>query len=850
MGGRYGASDDGSSATADRRPAIELRRDAHQTVIDTFQQVEQDRERRELDARLDDASDGIEFIFGDAHTEVATEDATDSTTDDTPEQSGDTTADSISSGLGSGGSPAGPGDAATTDTAPSDDGSPTSRVDDIEDGEEPQAWHKAFSSREGIGGMLEDMPTSEAGDSADSQEALDNSYTQLFDRMDEMSAAATDAAEAQGEALRSSHQQREAAKSYDNDDIQRDKTGVPGRERGQRNAEEQRIQRGTDVAGPHSVPWNEQQTGEQKSGDPQNKTLSQQESIEGDAAELNRISAEAHNGIDHGERAEAVRTTSPTQTAPTDDVLNPFSTTQDIDEPAYSPEGADIASAAESIPEDWETTLTDNHSSEIAEQVDDLAEQITGAFPESASDSNVTLDQFTTGPDKATVATRIADLVENSGYDPEEAAFEVADELNGDSRTRHAFDSSQFDAYEMLSDSRQEQATAAAENLQDTYPSFDQQPLEAVERQVAREMADSTDTLTAAESAVQNAAANDTFQWPIERLDVNAQHRVTVEGEVTTLYDPNSASQHQVGIIESPDADHRTVDNHMKFTWHKSSGTTGKVSDLSGEASAAGNRHTPTVDDSAIDDSREMIREGDRIRIVRGTVDEWEEAAQSGEDGQKQIAVRGVTSIQIIEPGDGAVIYEEMDQPVAESTPQDLDAATASRDNDVDPDDYETIDEYLAASEPDPEEQRPAAADATTAARDVVDASDPPADREGLSVSEAVDRDVSSYEATTDQQGGVPSNPWKANAERERTKDARRNQRYEEFDEASRRSRMQRWDMPDEAIDEAIDEAYQQRVDEEVEQSMSYHRSQSETEFGYDSQQVHLDLPTESERRE
>jgi hypothetical protein len=862
MGGRYGDTDDGSASTADRRPPIELRRDAHQIVQDTFEEVEQDRERRNLATDLENASDAIAFVLDDEAASSATvESAADEGSSDAVDSStvGGAIGGSVGSGTGglSGSqSSSEAGERATTRESSSSQSFKAAvdeRAGEAEEGDSPRAWHEAFNSRAGMSGMFGKLPSSDTDADTDTDtsgsttetDALGDSYNQLFDRMGEMSAAASEAAQAQSDALRQSQQEREAARPYDNDDIQHDKSGLSGPDRARRNAEEQRVRRGTDVAGPHSVPWNEQEVDQ-----PENKTLSQQESIEADAAELNRISEEAHNGIDHGERAEAVRTTSPTQTAPTDDVLNPESTTQDIDEPAYSPDATDIASDSETIPENWEATLTDNHGAEVAEQVDELATQITDAFPESVTESDVTPDQFTTGPEKSTVATRIADLVDNSGCGPEEAAFTVADELNGDSRTRHAFDSSQVDSYEMLSDSRQAQATTAAENLQDTYPTFDQQDLEEVEHQVAREMADGTDALSAAANAVTQAAENDTFIWPIEQLDVNRQHRVTVEGNVTTLYDPNDEGQHQVGIIESPDADFRTVENHMKFTWHKNSGKTGKVTDLSGDASATGGHHTPTVDDSVISDSRTMIREGDRVRFIRGTVDEWEEAAKSGEDGQKQLAVRGVTKIQIIEAGDGPVIYEEMDRPIRTSTSQDRDAALSSQDR-PEADDFDDVESYWDEVEPDAEERRPAAADSVTAARDVVSTDDAPdglGAREGV---ERVERDGDSYyEITTEEQGTTPSNPWRADDRREREQAAQEQQRYDDSSEEYRRSQLRQWDVPDDAIDDIIEEEREERIEEEVAQSMSHQRSKSETFYGYDSEQVHLDLPTGSERRE
>lgn len=708
---------------------------------------------------------------------------------------------------------------------------------DIEtpDEDDPQPWHESFTSREGLGGMLDDLPATEGGDPNDSQEALSDSYNEFFGRMDEMSAAATEAAEAQGEALRRTQQQREAARPYDNDDIRRDKTGISATEQRRRNAEEHRIRRGTDVAGPHSVPWD--QKGE---GSPQNRTLQQQESIEADAAELNEISERAHQGIDHNERAEAVRTTASSRTAPADEVLDSV-TIDKRGEPAYEvslagdePSGGDGSAG-------WAQDLADSHGSETVEEVGALSQQIAEAFPESAGEAGVEPHQFTDAPHRSTVARGIATLVDEEGQSPQEAAFTVADTLGYDEQTRHAFDDSALDPREFLDESQQQRAENATQQLQETYPDLADLEDDQVEQMVARKMASGADVLSAQNDVVRDAAEDDTFNWPIQELDVDEKHRVTVEGNIDELYDPDDAGQHQVGILKDTD-EPTTPENHMKVTWFKNSGVGGKISNLAAEEEIEESEAGETGD-LDVSGSRDYLREGDRVRFVRGTADQYRD--------QKQLAVRGITDIQILEEGDGPIIYESMGEPVDDtSTPQDLDVLEDTGD-DIEIDDFDNIDDYMEAVDPDPEEERPDAADTVTAARDVVSASETPTDFEAQDGVERIENDgETQFAVTTETRGGVPSNPWRAQEERDRRQDRRERKRYEKDSEEYRRRSLSRWDVPEEAINNIIEQEQREQTEHQVAQSMSYQRSQSETQFGYDSGQVHLDLPTDSERRE
>ena len=709
---------------------------------------------------------------------------------------------------------------------------------DIEtpDEDDPQPWHESFTSREGLGGMLDDLPATEGGDPNDSQEALSDSYNEFFERMDEMSAAATEAAEAQDEALRHTQQQREAARPYDNDDIRRDKTGISATEQRRRNAEEHRIRRGTDVAGPHSVPWD--QEGE---GSPQNRTLQQQESIEADAAELNEISEQAHQGIDHNERAEAVRTTASSRTAPADEVLDSV-TIDKRGEPAYevSLAGGDEPSGGDGTA-GWAQDLADSHGSETVEEVGMLSQQITEAFPESAGEAGVEPHQFTDAPHRSTVARGIATLVDEEGQSPQEAAFTVADTLGYDEQTRHVFDDSALDPREFLDESQQQRAENATQQLQETYPDFADLEDDQVEQMVARKMASGADVLSAQNDVVRDAAEDDTFNWPIQELDVDEEHRVTVEGNIDELYDPDDAGQHQVGILKDTD-EPTTPENHMKVTWFKSSGVGGKISNLAAEEEIEESEAGETGD-LDVSGSRDYLREGDRVRFVRGTADQYRD--------QKQLAVRGITDIQILEEGDGPIIYESMGEPVDDtSTSQNLDVLEGTGD-DIEIDDFENINDYMEAVNPDPEEERPDAADTVTAARDVVSASETPTDFEAQDGVERIENDdETQFAVTTEMRGGVPSNPWRAQEERDRRQDRRERKRYEEDSEEYRRRSLSRWNVPEEAIDNIIEQEQREQTEHQVAQSMSHQRRQSETQFGYDSGQVHLDLPTDSERRE
>jgi hypothetical protein len=697
---------------------------------------------------------------------------------------------------------------------------------DIEtpDEDEPQPWHESFTSREGIGGMLDDLPATESGDPADSQEALSDSYNQFFGRMDEMSAAASEAAEAQGEALGRSQQQREAARPYDNDDIRRDKTGISATEQRRRNAEEHRIRRGTDVAGPHSVPW-EQEAG----GPPQNRTLQQQESIEADAAELNDISEQAHQGIDHNERGAAVRTASSDRTAPADTALDSITVENPRDGSGYE---VPVETGGE-----WASDLAESHDQDTVDEVADLSQEITGAFPENATEADLDPSQFTAGPSQEAVANGISTLMREEDQSPQQAAYNVVDTLEYDEQTRHALDESALDPRDTLDETQQQRAENAAQDLQETYPHFSDQDADRIEQTIAQEMAAGADVISAQSSTVHDAAENDTFTWPIEELDVESQHRATVEGNIEELYDPNDAGQHQTGILKDMDAP-TTPENHMKVTWFKNSGIDGKVSNLAGEADAEG----APPDEVDVSGSRDYLREGDRVRFVRGTVDRWKD--------QKQLAVRGITEIQILEEGDGPVMYEGMGEPPdTTSTPQNLDTLSSDREE-VDPGDFDDTESYMEALSPDPEEQRPDGADTVTAARDVVPASDAAADLDMRDGVERVENDgETQFEITTESRGDVPSNPWRAQEQRERRREGRLERQYDEQSEEYRRRSLERWDVPDDAVDRIIEQERQEQVEREVSQSMSYQRSQSETQFGYDSNQVHLDLPTDSERR-
>lgn len=695
---------------------------------------------------------------------------------------------------------------------------------DTPDEDEPQPWHAAFDSREGIAGMLDDLPGSEAGDSAESPEALTDSYDQFFDRMDEMSAAADEATQAQAAALGGSAEEREAARTYDTEDIRRDKTGVGGRDQGRRNAEEQRMRRGTDVAGPHSVPWSED------GGPPQNQTLQTQERIEGEANELNDISEEAHQGIDHSERAAAVRTTTPARTDPADGVLDSVTVENPFDDLSHQ--------VAVDTDGDWASSLSESNGEEAVSEVETLSSAISEGFPDTATDSDVDPSQFTQGPSRDRIAQSISTLVAQEGQEPRQAAFNVVDELSHDEQTRHAFDESALDPTEMLDGSQQDRLQSAVDQLEETYPGFGDMEPEQLEQAVARKMATGADVLGARDGTVLDAAENDTFTRPIEEVDPQSQNRVTVEGTVQNLYEPNNSGHHQVGVIQDSDGP-RTVDNHMKFTWFKNSGIQGKISDQSGGAEAADG----LPDDVDISGSRDYLREGDRVRFVRGTTDMYED--------QKQLAVRGITEIQILEEGDGPIMYEGIGEPPTDtSSPQDLNALS-TEDNEISPEDFDDTGSYMDAIAPDPDEQRPEAADAVTSARDVVPVEDAPAD---LDVRDGVDRvgsgDDAQYEITTAQRGDTPSNPWRAQEQRERRQARRERKRADERSEEFRRRSMERWDVPEEAIDQVIEDERQEQTEEEVRQTMSYQRSESRTMYGYDSSQVHLDLPTSDERHE
>jgi hypothetical protein len=389
-----------------------------------------------------------------------------------------------------------------------------------------------------------------------------------------------------------------------------------------------------------------------------------------------------------------------------------------------------------------------------------------------------------------------------------------------------------------LNETQQQRAQNAAQDLQETYPDFADRDADRIEQTVARKMATGADVISARNSAVLDAAENDTFTWPIEELDVESQHRVTVEGNIKELYDPNDAGQHQAGILKDTDAP-TTPENHMKVTWFKNSGIEGKISNLADEEVAK----EASPDEVDVSGSRDYLREGDRIRFVRGTVDRWKD--------QKQLAVRGVTEIQILEEGDGPVMYEGMGKPPeTTSTSQDLDTLSRNREK-VDPDDFDDIDSFMNALSPDPEERRPDAADTVTAARDVISANDAPADLDARDGVERVENDGDSqFEITTESRGDVSSNPWCAQEQRERRREGRRQRQYDEQSEEYRRRSLERWDVPDDAVERIVEQERQEQTEREIAQSMSYQRSQSETQFGYDSTQIHLDLPTDSERRE
>lgn len=696
--------------------------------------------------------------------------------------------------------------------------------------DEPQPWHQSFTSRDGIGGILDSLPESEADGSGDSQQALSDSYDQFFDRMDEMSTAADEAASAQRNALGRSQEEREAARTYENGDIRRDKTGVPGRDRGRRNAEENRIKRGTDVAGPHSVPW------EESDSSPQDRTLWQQESIEADAAELNTISEEAHQGIDHSERAAAVRTAASDRTNSADAVLDLVTIGSARDEPGYEvdfsgEEGPTVGEESDS----WAQSLADSHGSDTVEEIGTLSREITDGFVENAAEAGVEPHQFTEAPSRATVSDRIATLVDEHDQSPRDAAYNVADEFRYDEQTRHVFDGDALDPRDALDETQLQRVESATQDLQETPSDITESNSDSVERKIAHEMLTGADVFSAQSSALQNAAQDDTFNWPIEELDVYQQHRASVEGYVEELYDPNDDSQHQVGILKDTD-DPRTPENHLKFTWFKSSGTDGKITNLDGEESMDG----PT-DDVEISGSRDYLREGDRVRFVRGTVDEYKD--------QKQLAVRGITDIKILEEGDGPIIYEGMGRPNDTTfSEQDLDVLSDDREE-VDPDDFNSIDGYLEAVDPSPEERHPGAGSETGTAREIIPTSDAPADLDSHSNVERIeDEDGSRFEVAHNSQNSPSSNPWKAKQQHDREKEARRQRRYSKYGEENQRRNLQRWDVPDNVVDDIIQEEREEQVEQETEQSMSYHRSQSETEFGYDTDLVHLDLPTDSER--
>jgi len=196
-------------------------------------------------------------------------------------------------------------------------------------------------------------------------------------------------------------------------------------------------------------------------------------------------------------------------------------------------------------------------------------------------------------------------------------------------------------------------------------------------------------------------------------------------------------------------------------------------------------------------------------------------------------------------------MYESMGEPVDDtSTPQDLDVFEDSGDE-IELDDFDNIDNYMAAVNPDPEEERPDDADTVTAARDVFAAGETPTDFEAQDDVERVEDDgETQFAVTTETRGGVSSNPWRTQDERDRRQNRRDRKRYEEDSEEYRRRSLSRWDVPEEAIDNIIEQEQREQTEEQVTQSMSYQRRQSETQFGYDSGQVHLDLPTNSERRE
>ena len=693
------------------------------------------------------------------------------------------------------------------------------------DDDEPQPWHESFKSREGIGEMLDDLPDSESSNSADSSETLSDSYEQFFDRMDEMSAAADEAIEAQTAALGRSQEEREAARPYNNDDIRRDKTGVSGTEQGRRNAEEHRIRRGTDVAGPHSVPWNRE--GQEA---PQNRTLEQQESIEADAAELNDISEQAHQGIDHSERATAVRTTTPARTNPADDVLDSITLENPLDDSTY-----EVSVDTES---DWTSKLGESHGEETVSEVAALSYQITESFPDTATETDLDPAQFTTGPNQEAIAQSISTLVDEQGQLPQQAAFNVIDSLQYDEQTRHALDESVLDPRDMLDEQQRDRAQNATESLQETYPDLADRDSDQLEQSIARKMANGADVLSARDGTVRAAAENDTFTWPIEEIDPESQHRVSVEGTVEELYDPNDSGQHQAGIIKDT-TDIRTAENHMKFTWFKSSGVGGKISDLSAE----GEDVVGTSGEVKISGSRDYLREGDHVRFVRGTTDLYKD--------QKQLAVRGITDIQILEEGDGPVMYEGIGEPPEDTlSPQNLDALATDEDE-ISPDDFDDAQSYMDALAPDPEEQHPEAADAVTTARDVVPTDDAPAGLDTRSNVERVEADgESQFEITTDQRGEAPSNPWRAQEQRERRRDRRQRRKTEAQSEEYRRRSLERWDVPEEAIDQVIEDERREQTEQEVRQTMSYQRNESRTMYGYDSSQVHLDLPTSDERHE
>src|SRR5699024_2946605 len=124
---------------------------------------------------------------------------------------------------------------------------------------------------------------------------------------------------------------------------------------------------------------------------------------------------------------------------------------------------------------------------------------------------------------------------------------------------------------------QRQRAKNAAQDLQETYSDFATRDTEEVEQAVARKMTSGADVLSARDRVIRDAAEDDTFTWPIEELDVESQHRVSVESDIKKLYDPDDDGQHQAGILKDTDGP-QTKENHLKFTWFKNSGIDGKVS--------------------------------------------------------------------------------------------------------------------------------------------------------------------------------------------------------------------------------------------------------------------------------